>query len=336
MNSPTQPKLLDQVREKIRVKHLARRTEIAYCNWIVDLLHFQKRKHNRWIHPVEFGQQGVNEYLTHLAIDRNVAASTQNQALSALLFLFQHVLEMPINFDALRAKDKSYIPIVLSQREVDRLLQSVHPPVCRLMAGLLYGSGLRAIECIRLRIKDVDIDRRQLMVIDGKGGKSRSVPLPEREILSLRNQVTHVGRQHRNDLQVGAGGVHLPFAFERKNPQAAKSLAWQYLFPAQQLSYDPCPQVIEGEKTPVRLQRHHCHQSTLQRAIKRAANQAKIGKKVTCHTLRHSFATHLLESGSDIRTIQELLGHADLKTTMIYTHVATVGSTGVTSPLDRL
>ena len=279
----------------------------------------------------------MNDFLSHLAVERSVSASTQNQALAAFLLLFRDVLEMEIDLDALRAKDKTYIPVVLSQLEVEKLLRAVSPTICQLMASLLYGSGLRAIECLRLRVKDVSLERKQLVVVDGKGGRSRCVPLPIREIGAVRQQLQLVKSQHERDVDAGAGYVHLPFAFRQKNPNAARRLPWQYLFPAKQLSNDPRPEPDANEPNGInRVHRHHYHQSTLQKSVKKAAEIAGITKNVTCHTLRHSFATHMLEAGSDIRTIQELLGHADLKTTMIYTHVATVGATGVTSPLDRL
>ena len=314
-----------------------RRTEDAYCNWIIRLLNFQREINGDWVHPDTFGAAGVNGFLTHLAVDRNVSASTQNQALSACLFLFRDVLDRQIDLEAFRAKDKTYVPVVLSQQEIDQLLNVVSPEICRLMASLLYGSGLRAIECLRLRYKDICIDRKQLTIVDGKGGKSRCVPLPTREIEAIRRQMDYVKSLHIRDVEAGAGYVHLPFAFRQKDPKAARSLRWQYLFPAKQLSIDPRPMPESPEPhVPPRTQRHHYHQSTLQKSVKKAVEVAGITKKVTCHTLRHSFATHMLEAGSDIRTIQELLGHADLNTTMIYTHVASTGATGVVSPLDRL
>jgi len=315
------------------------RTEEAYLKWLEEFLRYHRYKTGDWQHPTELGNDAINEFLTHLAVDRKVAASTQNQAFSAILFLYRKVLKLEISVDAERAKKPERLPVVLSIEEVRRLLLEIPQGVLRVLAGLMYGSGLRLMEACRIRIKDVDFDRRQIMVRDGKGEKDRVVPLPQKLLPALKRQVDTVTELHAKDLAAGAGNVWLPYALAEKYPQAGRSLAWQYLFPAKSLSTEPRPRETD-ERGPhsslPELRRHHIHESSVQKAVTAAVRRAGIQKKATCHTLRHSFATHLLEDGKDIRTIQELLGHADVSTTMIYTHVSTVGATGVLSPLDRL
>jgi integron integrase len=336
---PADSPLLQQCRNLARTRYLSVRTERAYLKWIQDFLRYHRDQSGAWRHPNEMGSEEVNQFLTHLAVDRKVAASTQNQALSALLFLFRNVLKHDIQLDATRAKTRQRLPVVLSVDEVRRVLSEVPPGPMRLIAGLMYGAGLRLMEACRLRVKDLDFDRRQIIVRDGKGEKDRAVPLPGRLVEGLNRQLAFVRAQHQRDVASGAGWVWLPYALAEKYPAAGRSLSWQYVFPAQSLSTEPRPR--EADERPRRdeqpkLRRHHVHETSVQKAVAAAVRRAGITKKATCHTLRHSFATHLLEEGKDIRTIQQLLGHADLNTTMIYTHVSVVGATGVRSPLDRL
>ncbi len=320
------PRLLDQVRAKLRVLHYSSRTEEAYVGWIRRfILHHDKR------HPREMGGAEIETFLTHLAVEGNVAASTQNQALAALLFLYQRVLEIELPLlNAVRAKRPERLPVVLSRDEV-RLVLDGMVGVYRLTADLMYGSGLRLLECCRLRVKDIDFARGQIVVREGKGDKDRVVPLPQRAVERLRAQVEVVRRLHEKDVQAGHGRVWLPTALARKFPGTDRTLAWQYLFPASRLSTDPR---ASGGDTALR--RHHVHENMLQKEVRKAVLASRIGKRASCHTLRHSFATHLLEDGHDIRTVQELLGHKDVQTTMIYTHVLQQGPQGVRSPLDRL
>jgi integron integrase len=298
-------------------------------NWVEKFLRFHKdRNKGTWKHPAEMGTAEVEEYLTWLAVERHVAPSTQEQAFSALLFLYRDLLEMPLQqIQALRAKPKQRLPVVLSKNEVTRVLNIVRSPLQRLMLELLYGTGMRVLECCRLRVKDVDFERGQILIREAKGGKDRAVPLPERCVERLSRQVEIAKGWWEQDRATGQAGVSLPNAYDRKDTTAAGCLEWYYTFPSSSLSRDP--------RNPAgpRL-RHHIHQSCLQKALKQAVADCAIRKKVTCHTLRHSFATHLLENGYDIRTVQELLGHKSVETTMIYTHVMTKPGLGVRSPLD--
>ncbi len=315
-------KLLDQVRDVLRAKHYSYRTEEAYVDWIRRFILFHNKRH-----PAEMGAPEIQAFLTYLATERKVSASTQNQALSALLFLYREVLHKEIDTILLSsAKRPERLPAVLTREEVRRLLSHL-TGVHKLMAQLLYGSGLRLMECLRLRVKDVDFEYRCIIVRDGKGEKDRVVPLPETVIPELRRQIERVRLLHEEDLAAGYGEVHLPYALAEKYPNAAREFVWQYVFPAPRRSVDP----RTGKE-----RRHHMDPTSLQRAVKQAAREAGLQKRVTCHTLRHSFATHLLQAGYDIRTVQELLGHKDVRTTMIYTHVLQRGGLAVRSPLDLL
>ena len=328
-------KLMDQVRNRLRTRHLAIRTERAYLNWIDRFLRFERERCGEWRHPAGMGSDEVNRFLTHLAVDQKKAASTQNQALSALLFLFRDVLDTKLKIDAIRAKHPERLPVVLSVQEVGRVLANVTAGCSRRIAGLQYGAGLRLLESCRLRVKDLDFDRRQIIVRNGKGDKDRAVPLPRRLEDGLRSQIESTRILHGEDLELGAGNVWLPYALSEKYPNAGRSFEWQYVFPGRRLTPDPRKDdATVGSMGG--LGRHHVHESSIQKNVKRAMKRAGVVKAACCHSLRHSFATHLLESGTDIRTIQELLGHKDVSTTMIYTHVSTVGATGVTSPLDVL
>ena len=318
----TPPKLLDQVRAACRARHYSIRTERAYVGWVRRYVLANGRRH-----PRTLGQAELAAFLTGLAVQGKVAAGTQNQALSALLFLYRQVLgmdELPWLEGVVRAKHPSRLPVVLSRAEMQRLLALIDES-CWLMAALLYGTGMRLMECVRLRVKDVDFDRGEIVVRDGKGGKDRRVPLPRRLREALRERIERSRVLHAQDCAGGGGRVWLPAALERKHAHAAREFGWQYVFPARSLSKDP----RSGVK-----RRHHVDEAVLQRAVKAARDRAGIAKPASCHTLRHSFATHLLESGQDIRTVQELLGHKDVATTQIYTHVLGRGASGVLSPLD--
>ncbi|MEW6567095.1 MAG: integron integrase [Chloroflexota bacterium] len=322
MEKPVKKKLLDQVRDAIRLKHYSIRTEESYVAWIKRFIFFHNKRH-----PLEMGTAEIEAFLTHLAVDLKVSSSTQNQALSALLFLYRHVLDHDVDFplQAVRARRPHHLPTVLTRDEVAQLLGCLSG-THQLMAKLLYGSGLRLMECLRLRVKDLDFQLRQLTIRDGKGLKDRVTMLPEGLIPALHEHLLRVYLLHRADRQAGVAGVYLPDALDRKLPLANIEWSWQYVFPSPVRSRDP--------RTGI-LRRHHAHPTSLQRAVKRAGKLAKINKHVTCHTLRHSFATHLLENGYDIRTVQDLLGHRDVKTTMVYTHVLNRGGLAVRSPLDQ-
>jgi integron integrase len=315
------PKLLDQVRGVIRRKHYSIRTEQAYCDWIKRFILFHGKRH-----PKEMAEPEVTAFLTYLAVQTNVAASTQNQALSALLFLYKEVLKHEIAWldHVQRAKKPARLPVVLTRDEVRKIFSNLHGTP-KLMVGLLYGSGLRLMECVRLRVKDVDLAYLRITVRDAKGGKDRITMLPTNLAEPLRRHLTKRRALHEQDLEDGFGGVYLPTALSRKFPNAYKQWIWQYIFASSRLAVDP-----RSRKT----QRHHMVESVLQRALKEAVVKADVGKLATCHSLRHSFATHLLENGYDIRTVQELLGHKDVSTTMIYTHVLNRPGLGVKSPLD--
>ena len=321
MPSP-RPSLLDKVRSAIRLRHYSIRTEEAYVNVIRRfILYHQKR------HPTEMGVDEIRQYLSHLATDEHVTASTQNVALAGLLFLYREVLliDLPLIEGVERAKRPQRIPVVLTLEEVKRVLAQI-TGTHHLMASLLYGAGLRLMECVRLRVKDLDFDYHQIIVRDGKGEKDRRTILPQPLTEPLRRHLARAHLQHEEDVRQGYGRVYLPYALERKYPNAATEWLWQYVFPAAKLSIDP----RTGER-----RRHHASEDRLQKAVRQAIQHAGIEKRASCHTLRHSFATHLLEDGYDIRTIQELLGHADISTTMIYTHVLNRGGRGVRSPLER-
>jgi len=316
------PRLLDQVRSVIRVRHYSRRTEEAYTYWIRQFILFHDKRH-----PLEMGAAEVEAFLTWLAEKRNVAAATQNQALNAIFFLYRDVLQIEIGRleGVTRASKPKRLPVVLTRGEVHAVLDSMEGTPW-LVAGLLYGAGLRLLDGLRLRVQDVDFAAGELLIRDGKGGKDRRTMLPLTLVPHLQRHLAHVRQQHATDLESGYGSVWLPHALERKDPNAGRDWRWQYVFPAANRSHD--------EQSGV-WRRHHMDESAIQKAVKVAVRRAGILKKVGPHTLRHCFATHLLEDGYDIRTVQELLGHASVKTTMIYTHVLNRGGQGVRSPLDR-
>lgn len=318
-----QPRLLDSVRETMRVHHYSLSTERSYIQWIKRFIYFHNKRH-----PREMGADEIMAYLTHLAVNRDVSASTQNQALNAILFLYKRVLELELPWmdEIVRARRPKRLPVVLTRNEVKAVL-SQFEGTRWLIFSLMYGSGMRLMECLRLRVKDVDFHYRQLLIRDAKGGKDRVTLLPESLIEPLRTHLARVKELHTSDLENGYGCVYLPHALERKYPNACKSWGWQYVFPSSNISTDP--------RTKIR-RRHHIYGKTLQRTIKQAIQNAGIIKPASSHTLRHSFATHLLEDGYDIRTVQELLGHKDVKTTQIYTHVMGKGCNGVKSPLERI
>lgn len=316
-----QPKLLDQVRSVMRVRHLSPRTEEAYIGWIIRFIRFHNVRH-----PREMGEEEIRTFLSHLAIVAKVSASTQNQALNALVFLYKQVLKKELDdFGAWnRAKRPRRLPAVFSHQEAVAVLNQMSGTP-RLMASLLYGSGLRLSECVRLRVKDVDFARRQIIVRDGKGAVDRVTLLPKTATEPLALHLKRVKLLHEEDRSAGFGDVHLPFALGRKYPNAGRSWVWQYIFPASKRSRDP-----EGGA----VRRHHVDESVLQREVTAAIRKADITKQASSHTFRHSFATRLIEQGYDIRTVQKLLGHKDIRTTMNYTHVAEIGRHGVRSPLD--
>lgn len=316
-------KLLDQVRQVIRKKHYSYKTEDAYVNWVKRYIIFHKKKH-----PSDMGEKEIASFITDLAVNGKVAASTQNQALNAIVFLYKQVLNIDLgDFGPMeRAKRPKKIPIVLNKEEVGRILGQM-TGTNRLMAQILYGTGLRLTECLRLRVKDIEFAMNQIIVIDGKGAKDRVTILPETIKPLLIDHLNTVKVIHENDLKEGFGEVYLPYALEKKYKNAAREWRWQYVFPATKISEDP----RSGKK-----RRHHLDESVLRKAVRAAAQKAGINKLIGPHTFRHSFATHMLENGYDIRTVQELLGHEDVSTTMIYTHVMNKGGLGAKSPLDVL
>ena len=322
-DQPKPKKLLDVVRETLRFRHYSIRTEETYLKWIKRYIFFHGKKH-----PRDLGPGAIRPFLTDLAVRRNVTPSTQNQALNALVFLYREVLKMEIGdigaFD--RAKRARRLPVVLSRAEVKRLFDALQPPY-RLAAELLYGAGLRLMECLRLRVKDIDFERGLIIVRDGKGMKDRVTMVPASLSPGLKSHLERVQLLHQQDLKRGFGRVYLPGALKAKYPNADRAWAWQYVFPGRHISQDP----RTGEPG-----RHHLDESVLQKAVRRGLILAGINRAAAVHTLRHSFATHLLESGHDIRTVQELLGHKDVSTTMIYTHVLNRPGIGVKSPLDAL
>lgn len=313
-------RLMDQVRSRIRTLHYSRSTEKSYCYWIRYFIRYFNCRH-----PRDMGAREITIFLTFLATQRNVSASTQNQAFNALLFLYRKVLEIELNRieNVIRARVSRRIPVVLNRSEIQAVLRYLEQPY-RLMACLMYGSGLRVMETLRLRIKDIDFDHKIILVRCGKGDKDRVTLLPDHAIPDIARCIRRARQIHERDLEDGFGEVEMPYALARKYPGEARSLGWQYLFMAAQLSIDP----VSGREG-----RHHIYPTTIRRAIRQACRKAGIHKMASCHTLRHSFATHLLESGYDIRTVQELLGHKDVKTTQIYTHVLGRGANGVQSPL---
>jgi len=322
-DSPHPPRLLEQVVDRLRVKHYSMRTEKSYVDWIKRFIWFHGKRH-----PKEMGAPEVEAFLSHLAVDRSVSASTQNQAKSALLFLYREVLqiELPWLDKVTQAKTPKRLPVVMTREEVQAVLARMEGTIW-LIASLLYGSGMRIMECLRLRVKDVDFARREILVREGKGFKDRVTMLPASLVQPLKQHLAKVKVLHDEDLANGYGEVFMPMALEKKYPDAGRSWAWQYVFPARNLSADPRSGAVR---------RHHADEKAIQRAMKRAVMASGITKLATPHTFRHSFATHLLEGGYDIRTVQELLGHSDVSTTMIYTHVLNKGGKGVQSPLDCL
>lgn len=316
------PKLLDRLREACRVRHMSIRTEKAYHDWAERFIRFHGIRH-----PDTMAEPEVNAFLTHLAVARQVAAPTQNQALCALLFLYATVLRRPLDeLKVVRAPRRVRLPVVMSRDEVRRVLAEL-TGVHRLVALLQYGSGLRLLECLRLRVKDLEWELNQIVVRGGKGDKDRRTMLPKGCRNLLIPHLADVRQLHHNDLAIGLGAVHVPKAFAAKNPAAPTAWVWQYVFPAHRLSSDPRSGAV---------QRHHLHESGMNRVLADAVRAAGVTKRVTSHSFRHSFATHLIESGTDIRTVQELLGHESVETTMLYVHVLNKGGRGVTSPLDGL
>ncbi|MBK9927094.1 MAG: integron integrase [Anaerolineales bacterium] len=320
--TPKAKKLLDQYSDNIRLKQYSPRTEKTYIHWVREYILFHNKRH-----PREMGVPEINQFITHLVVERNASASTQNQAISAILFLYSNTLNIKLDQSSLnfvRPKRGKRVPNVLSVREAKAVIANM-TGVYKLMTQIMYGSGLRLMECLRLRVKDIDFENHRIVVYDGKGGDDRVTMLPDSILVPMREHLARVNALHQKDLAAGYGSVHMPFGLEKKYPNAHKQWIWQYVFPASNLFTDPETRIPR---------RHHIHETALQRAIRDAAKLAKINKRVTPHTFRHSFATHLLQSGYDIRTVQELLGHKDVKTTMIYTHVLQRGGLAVKSPLD--
>ena len=327
-------RLFEQVREVMRFHHYALRTERTYCGWIHRYLVFHRNPqhggpHQGWRHPRELGAPHIVQFLTHLAVQGRVAASTQNQALNALVFLYEQVLQMPLGDlgEFARANRPARLPVVLSTQETARLLAALKPGTGSLIIRLLYGTGMRIMECLRLRVKDIDFANGRILVRQGKGDKDRVTMLPEKLRAELVAHLARVKLLHEQDLAEGFGRVYLPHALARKYPNADRQWPWQYVFPSRRRSADPRGGI---------QRRHHANELAVQRLMRQAVQLAGLGKPATCHTLRHSFATHQLEAGYDIRTVQELLGHLDVATTMIYTHVMNRPGLGVRSPLDQM
>jgi integron integrase len=317
------PKFLEQLRERLRLRHYSLRTEDAYLDWTRRFILFHGKRH-----PRDMGAAEIQAFLTHLAVERHVSASTQNQAKGALLFLYRHLLEMDLPWldQVVQAKRPPRLPVVLTPGEVRILLDQMEG-VMALVARLLYGSGMRLMEGLRLRVKDIDFDGRELIVRDGKGGKDRVTMLPDQLVVPLHRHLEQVRALHERDLAEGFGAVYLPDALAEKAPSTPRAWGWQWVFPSQLRSRDPRSGI---------LRRHHLQAESVQKAVRLAARAGELHKPITPHVLRHSFATHLLAAGHDIRTVQELLGHKDVETTMIYTHVLNRGGRGVASPLDGL
>jgi len=315
--------LIERLQSEIRLRHYSLRTERAYVNWIKQYFFFHS-KHC----PEDMGEKEITMFLSHLAVNRNVSTSTQNQAMCAIVFLYKYILKKDLSeFENIRwAKRYKHLPVVFTRNEVARILAELSG-IYKLMAMLMYGAGLRLNECLDLRVKDIDFDYQQVIVRNGKGSKDRITVLPEVVIEPLRRQVESVVKIHQKDIQNGYDSVYMPYALERKYPNAGKTIGWHFLFPAKDLSVDPRTGIVR---------RHHVLDATLQRAVKTAISKAGIHKHGGCHTFRHSFATHLLEDGVNIRTVQELLGHKSVETTMIYTHVMDKGKLGIKSPIDGL
>jgi integron integrase len=318
------PDVFASIIREIRVRDYSVRTEQSYIAWMGRFIVFHKKQH-----PEKLNAEAIASYLTYLAITRMVASSTQKQALNAIIFYYKNVLHKTFEEigEFATPKKPARLPVVLSMAEVEKLLAEIHDPVYKLMASLLYGCGMRLMECVRLRVFDIDFDCQQIMIRNAKGNKDRVAPLPRRLVEAIKAQIEYVRKTHVEDLESGLGEVYLPLALSRKYPSAAREIGWQFVFPSQRISLDPRSNIAR---------RHHIHENGLQRKVKKSAVDAGIVKKVNCHALRHSFATHLLESGYDIRTVQELLGHADVSTTMIYTHVLNRPGVSVNSPLDNL
>jgi len=321
-NLDNSPRLLEQVKSAIQVRHYSIRTEQAYVRWIKNYIYFHNKKH-----PNEMGDEEITAYLSHLASTKNVSAATQNQALNALVFLYRKVLEIEVGVfkDLVRAKRPKRLPVVLSHDEALDVLSNING-MPWVMASLLYGSGLRVMECVRLRIKDIDYKFKQITVRDGKGKKDRITLLPESLIEPLKEAIEHANNIHKFDLSEGFGEVYLPYALARKYPNAPIETGWQYIFPASKRSIDPRSNIER---------RHHISESVVQKAVKKAVRNTDIVKPASCHTFRHSFATRLIEKGTDIRTVQELLGHENVSTTEIYTHVLNINKRAVLSPVDE-